>query len=489
MIRKILLFHCYFFITFSAFSQFVVTGIVRDKISRQPIDSVRIAFENAQTFSDTGGFFELAHDGTQRILLVTVADYKTERLILKKNASAALFLEMQNIAPSKNYFKRSVETGFFNLGKIEIGHIGDIYRSNRVEGARLTLPLQTGDKFSKNVKLGACLGYGFGDEKWKYGASAQFLLPTESNQFISVDYQDDIFKIGSNRQVNLLRGARFTQNQSSLAGELFPIHRDFKLNRKRELNVAYERSWNKNFASLINLRVARNDEGMFVPFGIHYFDNEAVMLHAQWHFGERRFDGLSTRFWQENLYPIVQLSAEAGNFTMGNKNRQYAHFRATLQQGIQSSFGKLTYALETGYIAGRVPFPLLQIPRGNETCIISDYSFTMMNYMEFAADTYAALYAGYQFDNLLLGRIAITNMLGMKEMISVKTMVGSLRNSHNEIMPLPGFTEKLNSYAELSAGIAGILGLLNVESVWRLTDRQKPDIRNWGLRVKLLIDL
>ena len=490
MIQRIILSLFAFFVTFSAFAQYMVTGIVRDKVSRNAVADVQIGFENTQTFSDENGFFELLHDGRQRSLLIAAEGYQTERFILSRNADAVLFPELNRLPQAeKKYWKRTLNTGFFNLGKIDIGHISEIYGNNRVEGTRLTLPVQTSEKWSKNIKLGAYTGYGFGDEKWKYGASAQFLLPTQRNRFIAVDYQDDIFKVGSNRQANLLRGARFTQSANNLVGELFPIHRDFKLNRRQELNISYEQSWSKNFSSLAGVRAARQHEGVFVPFGVDYFDNQALMLNANWHFGERFFDGLSTRFWRNNLYPIVQLSAEAGNFTIENKSRQYAHLRASIQQDLQNNFGRLNYAVETGYIAGRVPFPLLQIPRGNETYTIRDYSFTMMNYMEFAADTYAALYADYQFNNLLLGRMLITNMLGMREMLSLKTMVGSLRNEHSEVMNLPYFTEKLSHYTEVSAGIANIFGLLNVESVWRLTDRQKPDIRTWGIRVKMLIDL
>jgi hypothetical protein len=490
MTRKILLFLLSLSLFSPAFAQFVATGMIRAQASGTPLANAAISIRDSLVLSDANGFFELPYSGKPSALLVEAGGYKPERFLLGKDANAAIFPEMKPLPEAeKNYWKRTLKTGRIHLGWIDMGDIGEIYRNNRVEGTRLTLPLQTSERFSKSVRLSARLGYGFGDERWKYGASAEFLLPTESNQYIALSYQDDLFQAGDNRQQNLLSGLRYSQIKSSLAGELFPIRRDFKLSRKQEFNLSYEINWDRSFATLANLRIARQYEGIFLPFGLDYFDNQRLLLDANWHFGERFFNGLNSGLWQENLYPLLHLSAELGNYIIKDKNSQYAHFRATMQQQIQSGFGKLNYRLEAGYIAGDVPFPLLQIPQGNETYHINDYSFTMMNYMEFAADTYATFYADYQFDNLLLGRVPLLRMLGMKEIISFKTMIGSLREEHNAAMALPDFTQELAQYAEASAGIAHIFGFLNLESVWRLTDRHKPDIRNWGVRLKFLKEL
>jgi hypothetical protein len=487
--RKSLLFLCGFLLAVSAFAQYTLTGIVHDKSSRQPVAGVLIGFENMHSFSDENGFFEIMHDGAQREVLVMASGYKTERFLLRRNSNAALFPELRRLLPSgkTNYFKRSMKSGYFNLGKIDIGNISEIYRDNEVEGTRWTLPLQTSTKFSKHIRFTGLVGYGLSDEKWKYGVGAQFLLPTEQNQFIEVSYLDDIFQIGSNRQQNLLRGTRFVYNDNSVIGNLLLIHRDYRLNRREEWNTTYDRSWSRSFSSIANLRLTRHHEGMFVPFGVDYFDNQALTLNATWHFGERFFDGFSSWFWNNNLRPIVQFGAELGNFTINNKNRQYAHFRASIQQGVLTDFGKLNYTVETGYIAGRVPFPLLQIPRGNESYRADDYSFSMMNYMEFAADTYAGAYADYAFDNLLLARIPLIKLLGLKEFVSAKATVGSLRDEHNELMKIPYFTEELGAYAEVGVGIANIFQLFTIESVWRLTDREKDGITTWGVRLRRFV--
>jgi len=43
-------------------------------------------------------------------------------------------------------------------------------------------------------------------------------------------------------------------------------------------------------------------------------------------------------------------------------------------------------------------------------------------------------------------------------------------------------------YVEAGVGVANILNMLIVESVWRITHRNAPNALNWGVRVKFYVD-
>ena len=47
------------------------------------------------------------------------------------------------------------------------------------------------------------------------------------------------------------------------------------------------------------------------------------------------------------------------------------------------------YALESGVTFGKLPYTLLEIPRGNETYGLFNYDFNMINYLEFVHDKYS----------------------------------------------------------------------------------------------------
>ena len=61
-------------------------------------------------------------------------------------------------------------TGYYPIGKLEIGNIYSIFSVNPVEKFRSALALRTSNSFSKRIELGIKGAYGFGDKRIKYGA-------------------------------------------------------------------------------------------------------------------------------------------------------------------------------------------------------------------------------------------------------------------------------------------------------------------------------
>jgi hypothetical protein len=69
-------------------------------------------------------------------------------------------------------------TGFLENKEIGIGY-GPWDRTvtfNATEGTRVQAGFKTTKEFSRKMRMGASLGYGFGDKEWKWSASAEFML-------------------------------------------------------------------------------------------------------------------------------------------------------------------------------------------------------------------------------------------------------------------------------------------------------------------------
>ncbi len=100
------------------------------------------------------------------------------------------------------YFKRlknityMAASGYYQLGKIEIGDVYSLASTNPVEKFRTALALRTSNDFSKKIELGIKGAYGFGDRKWKYGATLRGNVGGKKRAVLSLFYNYDIEQIG-----------------------------------------------------------------------------------------------------------------------------------------------------------------------------------------------------------------------------------------------------------------------------------------------------
>jgi hypothetical protein len=62
-------------------------------------------------------------------------------------------------------------------------------------------------------------------------------------------------------------------------------------------------------------------------------------------------------------------------------------------------------------------------------------------------------------------------------------LVGKLDKKNESVIPLLDELKPLNGYyMELGFGVENILKLLRVDFIWRLTQREQPDVQKWGVR-------
>lgn len=71
-------------------------------------------------------------------------------------------------------------SGFYRVGKIEIGELSNFYSFNDVEGTRLRLSVRTNNRYFKKMRLEGHTAYGFKDGEWKFGAPPLLLSKVRS---------------------------------------------------------------------------------------------------------------------------------------------------------------------------------------------------------------------------------------------------------------------------------------------------------------------
>ena len=117
----------------------------------------------------------------------------------------------------------------------------------------------------------------------------------------------------------------------------------------------------------------------------------------------------------------------------------------------------------------------------------------MMNPMEFAMDEFVSWYLQYNMQGLLFNKIPFVKRARIREVFSFRGFWGNLTKRNNpakaqNVYKFPGIetsTIGTTPYMECSVGLENIFTFLRVEYVWRLTYRNKPDVRKGGLRIGL----
>ena len=221
-------------------------------------------------------------------------------------------------------------------------------------------------------------------------------------------------------------------------------------------------------------------------------------LHAtlRFSFDERINRNYFKKTYLFTKYPVIQLEFTGGIKGLTRDDVGYTRTDLTLTWKVPSTaigFGRLF--VQGGFIGGPVPYPLLKLHEGNQTFFMDRTAFSLMNYYEFASDTWATLFAEYNMGGFILGKIPLLRKLDMREVFGCKVAWGMLSDRNNGtpgttqaysapmLFPQWNYTRKdgtvvekvmepLNTpYIEVHAGLSNILRLFRVDANWRLTHR------------------
>lgn len=386
---------------------------------------------------------------------------------------------------------RMMMTGYYDIGKVELGPYMNFVQFNKVEGIRLFAGARTSKEISSNWMFWGGVGYGLKTEKVSGLLGGGYKLKHPKRRVFKMSYDDRYIRMGENRKIMYLYENMLTPSENNLISAFFIRDAYDELHRQKAVDFSYEHEWRTGFSSQLNLDYKSQYSPEYYPFiyngqQVKHLNIYEASLAFRFSFREKVIDDEFMRLYLSSDYPIVRLAFTAGQAQYLNHTDHYTKIHTTLKHNINLGQTLFRYALEGGVIFGKVPFTLLELPRGNETFGYYLYDFNMLNYLEFAHDKYVHAYLEYHLNGFVFNRLPLFKTLGLREVFSAKSMVGSLSDKQYESIEMPSSVNSLEGpYLEVGAGLENILRLIRVEAIWRVTPQSKLNAPQFGIRAKL----
>ncbi|NLO71391.1 MAG: carboxypeptidase-like regulatory domain-containing protein [Porphyromonadaceae bacterium] len=404
-------------------------------------------------------------------------------------------MQQSPLYKTASYLADVMLTGYFRVGKFDIGQIVNIVRLTDVEGFRAALPLRTNERLWKNFMLGGHAAYGLRDKEIKYSAFSQWRLPiSQTNIVVGVKYLDDYRRIDYDYNNFLWREDPMATGDEDFSSTILQLKSQNRMSKRKEITAFLQNDWTDDI------------ESKWIFRDVTYFANELLPLEqnsttefsslndrnfsftTRFSFGERVLDKHFQRLYLKSYKPVIYVTADGGQFHFGDKKGTYGRLNGTFLQNGQFTLGEWRLMLEGGKIFGNVPYPLLKFVQGREGGVYNRYEFSLMKNREYIANTYATLFSEVILNGVLLNNIPVIKHLNLREIASFKMAYGTLSAEHSALMNIPAPSEKFTlPYSEVSVGICNLLGFGSIQSIWRLTDLAKPNIQKWGIKFNIMV--
>lgn len=400
-----------------------------------------------------------------------------------------------------------VTTGFYELGKIEIGPTESFFSYNSVEGPRVRFGGRTSTLFSKKYTFETYAAYGFKDQLLKYNAAFTWSFTPRSIYEFPV----------KSLKVGLLNDTRFpgqellfTQPDNVFLS--FKRGPDDKLLINRTLRAEFLDEFQNHFSFLAGYSFSRQSPlGTihFIPFNYPAADGELghinvseLYLNLRFAPDESFYQGRMYRFPFPGRKPVVQLKTAIGTASL-HDGLNYARLQFSISQRFYTSvIGYTDISVEAGQIFGKLPFQLLFIHTANQTYSYQRNSYNLMNFMEFVSDRYASLNIDHSFNGFFLNKVPLISKLKLREIVTLKVIAGDLSPRNNPAynpdlfrFPEDGtgklLTYGLNGkpYIEAGVGVSNIFRIFRVDFVKRFTYLDNPYVSETGFLFQFKFDL
>lgn len=239
------------------------------------------------------------------------------------------------------------------LGPVDI-NIDRLYRFNNWEGSRLGLGLQTGDRISQHLSVGAWAGYGTRDVRWKWGGFLEANLDRYKETVLRLSYEHDIRDPGR-VQLHPELDRAWLRNLLILRADAVDVYA-LQLQRRfgyfsTELGLRYEEvtplypyQWNWEGQSATS------------------FTTSETSLRLRYAFAERRAPLFSKYYPVGSDYPVVYARTVLGRLTAGNRDIDYLQLLAGLSWKKHiAGIGQEAWFVQGGKIWSDAPLPLSKL--------------------------------------------------------------------------------------------------------------------------------
>ncbi len=380
-----------------------------------------------------------------------------------------------------------ITTGYIPTGSwLEIGNIQEILQVNEYETVHVGLPLRTNEKLMKHVSLEAGIGYGFKDQALKGYGRVRWEIPSLRRNSFYVEYQDRYVWSEVDDFTRLLHENSIGYGTMDFTAYAFEALRSNPntvntATRKRQFQLYAESDWSEHFETQAYARIGWMGYGD-VMVGYHNipsfpYQSFGVIGRVGWK--ERKIDRFFSRYHVYSSLPILYAGIEATSYQTAEMEHYdlFAKFQVMVrQQANLGAGGSLDYALQLGCIVGTAPFQFWHHFEGNQGYAYDPFRFTLMNNYQYNATRWLALHAEWNGKGVLFNLIPGIRYLRLRELVTFKLAYG---NYDNASAP----------YTEFGIGIGNILRVMDLYSVWRLTNRWDDTTPNWAMRFRIHLGL
>lgn len=451
-------------------------------------------------------------------------NFRSEKLTRSESTLDALVKRLSNIKGfkailfvAKAFIENFVETSVSpeHPSKVDIGPINTMITQNFVDGLRLRASAQTTANLNPHLFLKGYVAYGFKDQRWKgmgevtYSFNKKAYLPREFPvNNLTFSYSNDVMspsdKFVPTDKDNVFVSLKWDKVDHMMYYENYRLFYDCEWNNGLRFSTYFNRSEYTPTASLFYQPLNGSTSPTLDGSNIRTLTTSEFNVGLIFRPGATYINTKQRRLVANNDAPIFALNHTVGikNLFGGQYNYNYTEGRIYKRFWV-GSWGRIDSDLRGGIQWNKVPFPLLIMPAANLSYIKEDYTFNLINNMEFLNDRFVSCMLSWDLNGKIFNRIPLIRKLKWREYIGCNVLWGMLSDKNNpylnptdrSLFYFPGrfnadgsFTtishimDKKTPYVEAVVGIHNIFKLLHVEYVRRLTYVDRPGVTKWGIR-------
>jgi len=416
----------------------------------------------------------------------------------------AMIDTLTNVKVIKNYveFINIIFNGYKTFGKIDFGPYALVFGRNAIEGNRVRIGAKTNFSFSKRFILSGYGAYGFGDRQFKYKAQAEQVLSRKHWTMLGLSYKRDVEQIG-------VTDDYYGSSNLFTAVSVFAAS---QLNRTQESKFWFNSEFTKGWNAKI---VLMHKEYQFAPvnkFNFAYFDTPSDTLNKSSDFTNATatfsLRWAPKEYYLQNDNERVRQSKPGGlalsvNYTRGIKGVlgsrfNYNRITATIEKGLSFGYwGRTDFTLSGTKIFEALPYPLLEVHRGNQSFVYSSSSYNLMNFFEFITDKSVFFKMEHHFNGAIFNRIPLMKKLKWREFCEGRAVLGGISQKNIDLIPqwdnksieVTPIDNRINRdpYVEVAYGIENIFKVLQVVAVHRITQLNTPGVRRFGIKIGMSV--
>ena len=400
--------------------------------------------------------------------------------------------------------ENSIETGDPN--KIDIAPVNTILSRNQIDGWRSRLSLKTTANLNKRFFAEGYYGHGWGSHKNYYNGALTYSFIDKV--YMPWEYPKRTLKLESTYDISSPSDRYLpTDKDNFLVAFKWAGINKMTINNRQKLSFEYEMYG--GLRTTVSLKAEEYEACGAMSFqtldkprvdydGLkpnhEYMRTTELFAELRFAPSETYINSKQRRVTINHDAPSMSVSHTFGfkNVLGGQYNSNFTEAKL-YQRFWLNSWGKVDLHLKAGIQWNKVPYMLLIHPAANQSFVIEEEMFNLINNMEFLNDRYLSGMLSWDMNGKFFNRVPLLKKLKWREYFAVNMLWGDLSDKNNPdknpgdpmLMYFPEGCHVMNPkvpYFEVVAGVHNIFKIFHVEYVRRLNYLSLPTSEKWGIR-------